>query len=162
MEKLVNSLGVALPRDVRSNRAPATNQVKQTQKNMNILELKLKQEHFAEILSGEKKTETREIRPKNAHRYVEFFNPETGTVYPNSYAVPDDGPVDARCIKYDAIRFHVGSAMDRPNALVKVENAQYFIITDDEGKEIIYTINGREYVAAEIDYTLGDIIESYV
>lgn len=129
---------------------------------MKILTLIIKQKYFDEILSGDKKTETREIRPNTACRYVEFFNTETGAVYPKPDDVPQDAPVDARCIQYDAIRFFVGYAPDRPSALVKVTGAEYFILTDDEGQDIIYTHKGREYVAAQIDYSLGDIIESNV
>lgn len=129
---------------------------------MKVLQLIIKQQYFNEILSGEKKTETREIRPNTASRYVEFYNTETGAVYQRPDDVPNDAPVDARCIKYDAIKFCVGYAADRATALVKVTGAQYFILTDADGKDIIYTHKGREYVAAQIDYSLGDIIESNV
>lgn len=158
VEKLVNSLGVALPRDVRSNRAPATNQVKQTQKNMNILELKLKQERFAEIVSGEKRTETREIRPNTAHRYIEYFDPKTGVPYPKDTQFDEGADIDARPLAYDAIRF----TSDRSMLLVRIEKAEIFILQDEDGNDVVYEYKGRKYVAAQIDYTLGDIIEQNV
>ena len=127
---------------------------------MKILQLIIKRPFFDAILAGDKRTETREIRPNTASRYIEYFNPETGETYPKPDEVPDGAPMDARCIQYDAIRFFVGYAKDRPSALVRVIGAEYFLLTDEEGKEIVYTVKGREYIAAEIDYSLGDIIES--
>lgn len=127
---------------------------------MKILNLIIKQEYFDAILSGEKKTETREIRPNTSARYIEYFNVNTGEVYARPDDVPEGAPIDARCIEYDAIRFFVVYAKDRATALVRVTGAQYFILTDQDGKEIVYTHKGREYVAAQIDYSLGDIIES--
>ena len=126
---------------------------------MKVLTLIIKQRYFDEILSGEKKVETREIRPNTASRYIEYFNPETGEAYASPDEIAPDAPLDARCIKYDALKLCVGYAADRPTALVKVTGAEYFILTDSDGKDIVYTHKGREYVAAQIDYSLGDIIE---
>ena len=145
-----------------SSLAPATTDNLKTNKKMKVLTLIIKQEFFDAILAGEKKTETREIRPKTASRYIEYYNPETGETYPDPEAITQDAPLDARCIQYDAIRFFVGYAKDRATALVEVTGAQYFILTNDQGEDIVYEYKGREYVAAQIDYSLGNIIESNV
>lgn len=129
---------------------------------MKTLDLIIKQEYLDAILSGDKKTETREIRPTTSPRYIEYFNPETGEVYPHHSEIRSDVPLEARPIKYDAIRFFVGYQKDRAKAIVRVTDAKIYILTGDDGKDITYTYKGREYVAAQIDYNLGDIIESEV
>lgn len=126
---------------------------------MKILDLIIKQEWFDAIRSGDKKTETREIRPNTAKKYVEFFDRRTGAVYASEADVPADAQLEARPLQYDAIRFFVGYAKDRASALVRVEKAEIFILQDAESQDIVYEYKGKEYVAAQIDYTLGDIIE---
>lgn len=126
---------------------------------MKILDLFTKQEWFDAIKSGDKKTETREIRPNTATKYVEFFDGATGNVYNTEADVPQDAQLEARPVRYDAIRFFVGHEKERQSALVRVEKAEIFILQDSDGQDIVYDYKGKEYVAAQIDYTLGDIIE---
>lgn len=39
---------------------------------------------------------------------------------------------------------------------------QVVILTDDEGNDIVYENNGEEYLAAQMDYTLGKILEKHI
>ncbi len=124
-----------------------------------ILTLIIKKEYFDAIRSGEKKTETREIRPNTAHKYIEYFNPATGETYKDTAQIPEGADLDARPLSYDAIRFCAGRDKDSETMLVKVESSEIFVLQDEAGEDVIYEYKGEKYVAAQIDYTLGDIIE---
>lgn len=124
---------------------------------MKELKITLGRDNFDAVLSGEKSVITREIRPNTAKRYIEYFNTATGEVYPTDVDIPDGcESVDARPIAYDALRVVV---KDGPSALVKVADAQIYILTDEDGKDVIYEHDGKRYYASQIDYTLGDVIE---
>ena len=128
---------------------------------MNILTLSIKQKFFDEIKEGKKKKETREIRPSTSKRYISYK-------YNGKSIKEDQVPLDAdpskivcEPVRYDAIRFVTGEYKGkRPSMLVQVTGAKIYILTNEEtNEEIVYEENGREYVAAQIDYTLGKIIE---
>jgi len=111
---------------------------------MNVLTLSIKQKFFDQILSGEKKSEYREIRPNNASKYCKFN-------LKNEFI---------EVVKYDQIKFVTGQYKgERPFAIVEVLGAEVALFTDDNDKEIVYTENGIEYLAAEIEYALGKIIQ---
>lgn len=130
---------------------------------MKVLALSIKREWFDKILSGEKKTETREVRPNTAYRYIEYVDSETGRHYPKEDGVPDEiiDRCDAVPLKYDALKLLTGAynVKPRPYIIVKVKDAKLYVLTDEAGNEIVYEYNGKEYVASEIDYELGEIIE---
>lgn len=50
----------------------------------------------------------------------------------------------------------------RPYIIVEVKNAEAVILTDDDGNDIVYEYNGEEYLAAQMDYTLGKILEKHL
>ena len=133
------------------------------EKDMKILTLIIKQVYFDQIIAGKKKHEYREVRAQSASRYIEYVGPD-GTVYKKDTDVPpyDLSQSDVRPIDYDAIRFFAGYNKDRDTALVEVKRAELVILVDDKGKEIVYKYDGREYVAAQMDYTLGKIISQNV
>lgn len=125
---------------------------------MKILTLIIKQVYFDQIMAGTKKTETREIRAKGASKYIQYID-DAGNIYKKDTDIPEDVDADFEPVKYDAIRFYVGYNKDRDTALVEVKGAKVFISTDEDDKEIVYEYEGKEYLAAEIDYKLGKIIE---
>ena len=108
-----------------------------------VLTLIIKQKYFDAILQGRKVQEFREIRPTNERKYV--LLDEKG------YAILDD---NQNCIpvKYDAIRFYVGYA-------VEVKSAFTQVIVDDKGNPITYDYEGEEYWAEQVVYNLGRILE---
>jgi hypothetical protein len=114
---------------------------------MSQLCLSIKQIYFDAILSGEKKIETREIKPKNAEKYCDFS---------------EDGElIGAR--HYDTLKLLTGAYSGvRPFMIIEVEKAEVIIYEDDEGKEIVYEEDGEQYVAADVEYTLGKIIETSI
>ena len=114
---------------------------------MKILTLQIKRPYLEEILSGKKKKEYREIRPKNANKYV-IQNPDAEN--------EEDWlkPVD-----YDAIRFFNRYASNHPEALVEVKDAFIELLTDEEGNDIVYEEDGQKYIEAVMVYTLGKVIE---
>lgn len=121
---------------------------------MKVLNLIIKQVYFDAILAGEKKQEFREIRPSSEAKYCELgddgfakFDKEQGIFIPR---------------QYDAIRFFVGYKKDRASALVKVEGARIELFVDDEGEFIELEQNGESYLASQVVYDLGEIIESNV
>jgi hypothetical protein len=126
---------------------------------MNILTLSIKQKFFDAILNGDKKNEIREIRPNNFNRYCRYLHRDVE--YMQADSIPDDdSPVDVIPVKYDALKLLTGSYKDkRPYIVVKVLDAQVFFLTDEKDEQIVYEVDGKEYLAAEIEYNLGKIIE---
>lgn len=102
-----------------------------------------------------------------SHQHEVYFLPrqqhrqdvQKDTDVPESAWDSDKG-VDTVVNSYDAIRFWVGYAPNRPGALVEVKGAELVEIRDEETKEpIVYEYEGNLYTALEIDYFLGKIIE---
>ncbi len=117
---------------------------------MKNLTLSIKQEFFDKILSGEKKSEFRAIRPNNLDRYC--LLDKDGEV------IDIDGEIQP--VKYDTITFYTGSYRGkRPKMVVRVEKAEVYLIEDEKGELITFEFEGEEYVAAEIEYHLGEILE---
>lgn len=125
---------------------------------MKVLTLSIKQTYFDEIKAGTKKTETREIKPSTADKYLEYFF--EGKQYKGKQITNDMEGVEAVPIKYDAIKFLTGAYTGtRPSMLVEVTGEDVYILTDENNEEVVYEVNGIEYIAAEIEYKLGRILE---
>jgi hypothetical protein len=126
---------------------------------MKTLTLSIKQKFFDQILAGEKPTETREIRHNNFARYCRYVH--CGKEYENIDDVPEDeNDIDVVPVKYDAIKLVTGAYKgERPWALVEVTDAEVFEMTDEKDEPITYKVDGETYVAAQIDYRLGKVIE---
>ena len=96
---------------------------------MNILTLSIKQKYFDEILSGTKTHEYREIRPTNAKKYITYLC--GGKEYKVDEELPEEGEVELKPIKYDAIKLLTGAySGKRPYIIVEVKNAEAVILTD--------------------------------
>ena len=124
---------------------------------MKELQLIIKQKYYDEILAGTKNKEYREIRPTTAKKYIKYIC--DGKEYHNPDDLPEEVDVEIAPIHYDAIRFFVGYSKDRASALVEVKGATVEFFVDENGEEIVYEYNGEEYVAAQIVYDLGRVIE---
>jgi hypothetical protein len=117
---------------------------------MKNLTLSIKQIFFDKILSGEKKTETRDIRPSNIHRYCQMDD--------DGYLLDADGYIQP--IKYDTITLYTGSYRGkRPKLVVEVVDAEVFLLEDENGELYILEEDGIEYNPAIIEYNLGRILE---
>ena len=117
---------------------------------MNILTLSIKQKYFDEILSGTKTHEYREIRPINAKKYITYLC--GGKEYKVDEELPEEGEVELKPIKYDAIKLLTGAySGKRPYIIVEVKNAEAVILTDEDGNDIVYPYQGEEYLAAQMD-----------
>lgn len=125
---------------------------------MKTLSLIIKQQWFDKIMSGEKTTETREIKPNTQEKYIKVDS--------DGYALEDE---NGNCVprEYDAIRLYVGYSKDRDTALVKIRSAKVYYIVDENDEPITYETGETDengdpvlYVAAQIEYGLGDILES--
>lgn len=128
---------------------------------MKILTLSIKQKYFDEILSGEKKTETREIRPTNARKYIKYVC--NGKEYDADEDLPEEGDIDIKPIKYDAIKLLTGAYTGkRPYIIVECKGESVYLLTDENGNDITYQYKGEEYIASQIMYDLGKIIEKSV
>lgn len=127
---------------------------------MKELSLIIKQQFLDEIIAGTKTTETREIRANNASRYIEYYDEATGHVFKKDTDIPEDNETTfARPIAYDALRLYAGYKKDRDSCLVEVKEAEIITLVDEDGSEILYEYQGREYVAALIEYQLGKVLE---
>ena len=133
-----------------SNPSPATNIKIYT--IMEILTLIIKQKFFDEILSGKKTQEFREIRPTTQKKYCQLDA--------DGYCVEKDGVLQPK--HYDAIQFFVGYNKDRASALVEVKDAKIELFEDENHNLIEYTYQGEIYLAAQVVYDLGRIIEKHV
>lgn len=128
---------------------------------MNILTLSIKQKYFDEILSGKKIHEYREIRPTNAKKYITYLC--GGKEYPADADLPEEGDVEFKPIKYDAIKFLTGAYTGKRHyIIIEVKTAEAVILTDENGDDIVYEYQGEEYLAAQMDYTLGKILEKHI
>lgn len=128
---------------------------------MKVLTLSLKQQYFDEIVAGTKMHEYREIRPKAANRYIQYVD-ANGKVYAGNKGndIPEDIDFEAEPIQYDAIKFLTGAySGKRPYIIVEVKDAQIVYIVDENNNPRTFDYEGEEYLEAEIDYTLGEIIE---
>lgn len=146
-----------------SNPCPATMNINfKNDTIMNILTLSIKQKYFDEILAGTKTHEYREIRPTNAKKYITYLC--GGKEYKADEELPEEGEVELKPIKYDAIKLLTGAynSGKRPYIIVEVKNAEAAILTDESGNDIVYEHQGEEYLAAQIDYTLGKVLEKYI
>ncbi|WP_298109461.1 ASCH domain-containing protein [uncultured Bacteroides sp.] len=129
---------------------------------MEILTLSIKQKYFDEILSGKKLQEYREIRPSNSSRYIRYV------LNSKEYKNPDDmpsedeepGEVTLSAVKYDAIKFLTGEYKGkRPYIIVEVLSSEIKILTDENDQEIELEEKGVKYIAAQMVYGLGKVIE---
>lgn len=128
---------------------------------MNLLTLSVKQIYFDEILAGKKTHEYREIRPTNAKKYITYLC--GGKEYKADEELPEEGEIELKPIKYDAIKFLTGEYKGkRPYAIVEVKGAEASILTDEDGNDIVYEHQGEEYLAAQMDYTLGEVLEKHI
>ena len=112
------------------------------------LVLSIKQKYFDKILSGEKKDEHREIRPKNADKYCDFDA--------DGFLV---GPK-----KYDTIKLLTGAYENKRDYLIAEIISSEIILFDDEetGEPLTYIVDGEEYIESEIIYHLGAIISKQI
>ena len=133
---------------------------------MKTLTLNLKRIYFDQILSGEKTHEYRDIFPENAKKFVYY------TIGDRTFAADEELPTEEECpgdiiphpVKYDCIKFLTGAySGKRPYMVVEVKDAQINFIKDENGEQIIVLdeATGIEFFAAQLDYTLGKIMEKY-
>lgn len=128
---------------------------------MKVLTLSIKQKWFDEILAGKKTQEFREIRPTNGKKYFRYvLNGKEYVEETLPSAEEEPGDVDLVPVKYDAIKFLTGAYTGkRPWALVEVKGAKIELFCDEDGNDITYEYNGKTYVAAQITYDLGKVLD---
>ena len=127
---------------------------------MKVLTLSIKQKYFDEILAGKKTKEVREIRPTNAKKYVKYEC--GGKEYDADAELPEEGEISIKPIKYDAIKLLTGAYTGkRPYALVECKGAAIYILTDENGNDIAYEYKGEQYLASQIEFSLGRVLEKH-
>lgn len=117
---------------------------------MKVLNLIIKQCYFDAIMQGRKVQEFREVRPTTIKKLIELDE--------EGYEIEDEN-YNAVPIKYDAIRFFVGYNKDRDTALVEVTSTYTEIFVDENGDPIEYEYKGDLWVAQQVVYNLGKILE---
>ena len=126
-------------------------QVMEENKEMRVLTLIIKQVYFDMIMSGEKTQEFREVKPTTVKKLVQLDAD-------GFEIVDEDG--NAQPVEYDAIRFYVGYNANRDSALVEVKDAYCEIFVDEDNNVIEYEYNGHIWVAEQVVYNLGKVLES--
>ena len=128
---------------------------------MKILTLSIKQVYFDEILAGTKKQEFRDVTPINAKKYFRYEL--NGKLYDNNTLPSEEeepGDISLVPVHYDAIKFLTGAYKGkRPYAIVEVTNAVVELLCDEDGNDILYEYEGKEYIAAQMVYDLGKVLE---
>ena len=120
---------------------------------MEIFTLSIKEKYFNEILAGTKKQEFREIRPNSQSKYCELDE--------EGFVKEVEGVLQPR--KYDAIKFLTGEYKGtRPFAIVEVKDAKIELFEDENHELVTYTYQGEDYIAAQVVYDLGKVIEKHV
>lgn len=120
---------------------------------MEILTLSIKQKFFDEILAGTKKQEFREIRPNSQSKYCELDE--------DGYVKEIEGVLQPR--KYDAIKFLTGEYKGkRPFIVVEVKDAKIELFEDENHELVTYTYQGEDYIAAQVVYDLGKVLEKHI
>lgn len=136
---------------------------------MKTLNLIIKQKYFDAILSGEKTEEYREVRPTTFKKYLKYV--VDGQEFNSLDDVPDDEHFnkvldeegfDVNPIDYDTIRFYVGYNKDRDSMLVEVKEIILEYLTDEDDEPIYFEYDGNEYIACNMVYVLGVILEKDV
>lgn len=127
---------------------------------MKTLTLRIKRNYFDAILSGKKTTETREVKPATATRYIYFTH--RGKDYRRQRDIPrDEFPVHITPVHYDRLLLINGYHADAPRLTVEVKDANFFFLTDERDEYIIQPDEkGEEYLAAIVEYKLGQIINA--
>ena len=130
---------------------------------MKILTLNLKRQYFDEILAGTKTHEYRDLFPENNDRFIRYkLNGKEYKVNELPSEEEEPGEVIPVPIKYDAIKFLTGAyKCSRPYMVVEVLDVVINIPKDEDGNEIIILdeATGVEFIMAQMDYTLGIILE---
>lgn len=130
---------------------------------MKILTLNLKRQYFDEILAGTKTHEYRDLFPENNDKFIRYvLNGKEYKVNEIPSEEDEPGEVTPVPIKYDAIKFLTGAYKGtRPYIIVEVLSANILIPKDDQGNEIIIYDEAAdiEFIMAQMDYTLGRILE---
>ena len=129
---------------------------------MKVLTLSIRQKWFDEIISGKKTQEYREIRPSNSSKYICYVL--NGKEYKNPDDMPTEdeepGEVTLLAVKYDAIKFLTGEYKGkRPYAIIELRSSEIQILTDENDQEIELEEKGVKYIAAQMVYNLGKVIE---
>ena len=129
---------------------------------MNVLTLSIRQKYFDEILTGKKTQEFRDIRPSNSSKYIRYVLNGKEYKSPNDMPSEDEEPgeVTLSAVKYDAIKFLTGEYKGkRPYAIVEAKSSEIQILTDENDQEIELEEKGVKYIAAQMVYGLGKVIE---
>lgn len=122
-----------------------------------VLTLQIDRECFEAIRRGEQKIEHRYIYPRNVRQYV-YFECD-GKSYQQQDDIPDNGKnITILPVKYDALYLINGRRKDAPRMMIEVEKAEFYILTDEEGKDLTFMQNGIEYYASQVWYHLGNVV----
>lgn len=131
---------------------------------MKVLTLSIRQKFFDKILAGTKKQEFRELTPKSSNKHILYVDSSNGKEYSNADDIPDgESEIDVKPIGYDALKLCTGAYKGkRPYIIVKIEKAEVEFFDDENGEPETYEYEGKEYLAAQIVYSLGEIIEKSI
>ncbi|MCI2082949.1 MAG: ASCH domain-containing protein [Bacteroidales bacterium] len=145
----------------------------------NTLYLPIKQTYFDQIVAGTKKEEYREVKDTTYKKYL-VVNKDGCILYRDSVKVDEANvdecglsafnggvfPFDA--IPYKYLSLAVGYAKERDKALVEVTGITFEIEKNQEGKDMVFTLDGEEKVVFTDDgpaafwmivYHLGKVVE---
>ncbi|MGN1172837.1 MAG: hypothetical protein ACI4SO_03515 [Muribaculaceae bacterium] len=113
---------------------------------MKKLKLHIDKKTFNGILAGEVKEISRYIYPTNLDRYVTVDETETETI-----VTP---------IEYDELILVNGRTKSSPTIEAEIDDGEFVVMTDENGNDLTYTENGKEYYVCQMVYYLGEIIST--
>ena len=111
---------------------------------MKKLTLRIDKAHYQAVLDGSVKVEERFVYPNNSDRYV-------------VEAENADGAVTINPVHYDCIEYICGRGDKTKKMTVKVDDAAFIILTDENGDDLTYEENGEIFVVCQVWYYLGAV-----
>lgn len=118
---------------------------------MKKLTLQIDKKHFQAILKGEQEVEHRFVYPTNAKRYVV----EEDTTDENGEPITTVTPVH-----YDALHLINGRRPNAPRLTIEIKEAEFVVLTDENGEDLFYEENGEEYYVCQVWYHLGKVLST--
>lgn len=120
-------------------------------KKNKVLKLQVDRPCFKAILSGEQTVEHRFVYPYNANRYV---------TQDEAFDDNGDAVISVTPIQYDALCFINGRRKDAPRLTIEITNAEFVVLTDENGHDIVFNHGDKSYYLCQVWYTLGKIVST--
>ena len=137
--------------DSRSQRIKYYDQV--AQREVPTLTVTVLPDEFDRIRSSAQTELCREVRPINVGQYLQLDA--------DGFELEDDD-CNAIPVQYQAILLQDGYDKNSRALMISVDSISTRMLVDEEGELIVYRYNEQDWIAEEVVYTLGKILNNKV